>query len=118
MAVRPPRDEEFKDLKPLGSNYRSDNFKGKVASIAREEDRGIDIDQLLLLYSHISRRCSAEGWRSVDNATVELMPSTCTMYDVCSYVLQPSTYFHRCSFVELLSAGGLSGPSPSHPIIL
>ena len=30
--VRPPRDEEFKDLKPLGSNYRSDNFKGKVWS--------------------------------------------------------------------------------------
>ena len=24
-------------------------------------------------------------------------------YDICSYVLQPSTYFHRCSFVELLS---------------
>jgi len=33
------------------------------------------------------------------------------MYDVCSYVLQPSTYFHRCSFVELLS----TDDSPKRP---
>ena len=32
-----------------------------------------------------------------------LTPVLVTMYDTCSYVLKPATYFFRCSFVELIS---------------
>ena len=101
--VRPPRDEDFKDLKPTGRNYRSDHFKGTVARIPKEEDRATRIEQLHQLWAHIERRCASEDWRSIHNGNELLSPSTCDTYDLCSYVLQPSTYFHRCSFVELLA---------------
>ena len=101
--IQPPSDETFGDFKPFGKNYRSKLSHGTVARIPREEDRATSMEQVRLIYAHIKRRCAKEQWRSIANSSNELTPLICTMYDVCSYVLKPATYFNRCSFVELLS---------------
>jgi hypothetical protein len=75
-----------------------------ICKIKETAERGISLRQLLVTYEYSKRRCVAEGWASWDGKP--LTPETVTLYDLCKYVIKPSTEAHQCSFVELVTSVG------------
>ena len=110
--VKPPKNEMFSDLRPVGRYYDT------PCELPRMEERAIMLSQLAKLRGHIERRCKKEAWQSsapthvsLSEADMNLTPATVTHYDVCAYVLKPCTFFHRCSFVEKIT----EEPGPKRP---
>jgi hypothetical protein len=87
-----------------------------ICKIDETAERGISLRQLLVTYEHVKLRCVAEGWTgshkqpddtyAYDGKGTKLRPETVTLYDLCEYVIKPSTKTHKCSFVELVTGVG------------
>jgi hypothetical protein len=82
---------DFSDLVPDGAG----------CEIPKTEERGINLKQLLTVYTHILRRCEAEGWTDFKKA--KLTPRTVALYDCAGYVLNPATKQRQCSYIELVA---------------
>ncbi len=77
--------------------------------------RGIQLQQLRSMITHLKRRCRVEGWVTIDddiNQELGFAPGSssplewdkCSMYDLLAYVIKPATRPRRCSFVELVAS--------------
>ncbi len=87
-----------------------------ICKIDETAERGISLRQLLVTYEYVKRHCVDEGWTGshlqpdgtygYDGKGTKLRPETVTLYDLCEYVIKPSTETHKCSFVEFVTGVG------------
>jgi hypothetical protein len=85
-------------------NESSSPLPDGICKIDETAERGISLRQLLVTYEYVKLHCVAEGWTSWDDKP--LTPETVTLYDLCKYVIKPSTEAHKCSYVELVTGVG------------
>ena len=74
--------------------------------IAKTEERGILLAQLVMVWKHIAKHCEAEGW--ADWQGNKLAPKKVSLYDLNTYLILPATMRRRCSFVEFVAAAGMT----------